>query len=261
MSYSACRSGKTKLVQSVCNSIISSSNGLFMSRKFEATSSSPLSVVLSVFDDLCMLITSKNSETEQQHIYEQLAEEFGDSLYLLVRTVPNVVRLAPSLSDASSIINEAAAESEVNFFSLCNIIQRFIRTVSSISPPVVIFLDDLQWADAVSLGLMHTLLSDNASSLFFVGTYRDNEVSPAHIIFGFCDWLSKFSVPLNMIKISGVALDDVNSMVSEVLGMLPRGCRLLSEMVFLKTKGNPFFVQTFVRSLGKQNPANHYPVQ
>ena len=248
-------------MQSVFDSVISSSNGVFISQKFEATSSSPLSVVLSAFDDLCMLLTSRNSETEQQHIYEQLAEEFGDSLFLLVRTVTNVVRLAPSLSHASSVINEAATESEVNFFSLCNIIQRFMRIVSNISPPVVIFLDDLQWADAVSFGLIHTLLSDTASSLFFVGTYRDNEVSPAHIIFGFRHWLSNFNVPLNMIKITGVALDDVNSMVSDVLGVLPRICRSLSKMVFLKTKGNPFFVQTFVRSLGKQNPANHYPVQ
>ena len=188
--------------------------------------------------------------TERHHIYEQLAAEFGDSLYLLVRAVPNVVRLAPSLSHASSIINDAAEDCEVNFFSLCNIIQRFIRIVSRSSSPVLIFLDDLQWADAVSLGLIHTLLSDNASSVFILGTYRDNEVSPTHIIFGFCDWLSKFNVPLSMIKIGGVALDDVNSMVSDALGMFPRICRSLSEVVFLKTKGNPFFVQTFITSLG-----------
>ena len=46
--------------------------------------------------------------------------------------------------------------------------------------PLVIFLDDLQWADLASLDLMKVLFSDSHPYLLFIAAYRDNEVSPRH---------------------------------------------------------------------------------
>ena len=246
------RSGKSRLVQSVSASV-AGHDGLIISKKFEAPPSNPLDVVLSAFDDLCVLLESRCDEAKRHDIYEQIASEFGRSLYLLVRVVPNVIRLSSSQTQAISVISDAVNESDVNFFSLCNTIQRLMMIVSSACPPVTIILDDLQWADAVSLGLINTVLSDSSSSVFFVGTYRDNEVKPTHIMFGFCEWLSKFNVPVNTINIDGIGLDEVNDIVSEALGILPRFCQSLSQIVYRKTKGNPFFVQTFLQSLGKLN--------
>ena len=103
----------------------------------------------------------------------------------------------------------------------------------------------MQWADPVSLGLVHTVLADRkgASCVFFVGSYRDNEVKPDHIIFGFYEKLSAFDVPLSTLHLDGIPEDDVNAMISGALGMFPRLCRSLSQLVFRKTNGNPFFVQ------------------
>jgi predicted ATPase len=85
--------------------------------------------------------------------------------------------------------------------------------------------------------------------MFFVGSYRDNEVKPTHILFGFCDQLSSFEVPLTTIHLDGMPEKEMNLMISGALGMFPRLCRSLSQVVFRKTGGNPFFVQTFLRSL------------
>ena len=103
----------------------------------------------------------------------------------------------------------------------------------------------MQWADPVSLGLVHTVLADRkgASCVFFVGSYRDNEVKPDHIIFGFYEKLSAFDVPLSTLHLDGIPEDDINAMISGTLGMFPRLCRSLSQLVFRKTNGNPFFVQ------------------
>ena len=45
----------------------------------------------------------------------------------------------------------------------------------------MIFLDDLQWIDAATLKLIELILLDEQTqSLFLIGAYRDNEVTPTH---------------------------------------------------------------------------------
>ena len=126
---------------------------------------------------------------------------------------------------------------------------RLIAAIGDAKRPLVLVFDDMQWADSVSLGLIHTVLSDPDNSILCVGTYRDNEVPPSHILFGFCGWLLKFNVPLTNLKIQGLGERDVNFMVSYCLGIFPRLCESLSRVVERKTKGNPFFIQTFLSSL------------
>ncbi|KAL7478293.1 hypothetical protein ACHAW6_004062, partial [Cyclotella cf. meneghiniana] len=243
-------SGKTRLVRSVCDSVIAA-NGMLVNGKFEETSTDQLSIVLSAFDDICILLAGSNSTERSQEIWQLLHSEFGASFHLLVRTLPHVLRLSPSSWAAFSCDYDVNSGGEVNFFSLCDIIKRFMRVVSSSSCPVMLFLDDVQWADQVSLGLVYSVLSEinNASCMLFVGSYRDNEVSQNHILYEFYDRLSAFHVPLSTIHLDGVTEDETNSMVADALGMLPRMCRSISQVVFRKTKGNPFFVQTFLRSL------------
>jgi predicted ATPase len=120
-------------------------------------------------------------------------------------------------------------------------------------------LDDLQWSDSVSLGLVHTVLSDRkgASCVFFLGSYRDNEVHQHHILHGFHSWLSTFDVPSSTIHLDGISQENVLSLISDSLGMLPRLCLSLSQVIYRKTGGNPLFVQTFLRSLGEYHTFEH----
>ena len=229
-------------------------NGLLLTKKFEEHSTNQLSLVLSSFNDACALLAEESSDTD--YLWRKLLSEFGTNFYKLVQILPNVIRLAPTPEAAQSTSRLAQGiinGGDVNFFSLCDIIKRFMRAISISSRPFVLFLDDLQWADSVSLGLVHTVLSDikGSSCMFFIGGYREYELSENHVLHGFFQWLSNFNVPLNTVHLDGMSEEDVNSLVSDTLGMLPRLCQRLSQIVFRKTKGNPFFVATFLRSLGK----------
>ena len=60
-------------------------------------------------------------------------------------------------------------------------LQRFVGVCARKEHPLVLFLDDLQWADPASLQLLEqlaTLAGD--AHLLLIGAYRDNEVGPAH---------------------------------------------------------------------------------
>ena len=56
--------------------------------------------------------------------------------------------------------------------------------------PLVLFLDDLQWADAHSLELLESIALDDAdAALLVIGAYRDNEVDAQHPLTGLLEQL------------------------------------------------------------------------
>jgi hypothetical protein len=67
---------------------VKAAGGVVISKKFDETSVSPLSIVLSAFNDLCLLIGEKQSLEENQLLYEKLQAEFGAHFFLLARTLP-----------------------------------------------------------------------------------------------------------------------------------------------------------------------------
>jgi predicted ATPase len=108
----------------------------------------------------------------------------------------------------------------------------------------------MQWADNTALDVIHTILSDTMGScMFFVGTYRDNEVQIGHDIFDLMGRLEISNVPTTKTSLTGLNQDDLNTMISDALCLYPRICKSLSDIVFQKTKGNPFFVLEFMQSL------------
>ena len=115
---------------------------------------------------------------------------------------------------------------------------------------IQLFLDDLQWADVTALDTVHTFLSDTMGScMLFVGTYRDNEVEAGHAVFDLMDNLEISNVSTNKVNLTGLDQENVNEMVSDALCLYPRITKSLSDIVFQKTKGNPFFVLQFMQSL------------
>jgi len=242
------RCGKTRLVHSMIESV-NIDGGFAVTQKFdEMQSSSPLTVVLSTFNELCLLVAQRSSKTCLMEIYDKLLCAIGTTnLAFLARILPNAIDLLPShVTFALSNI-----QAGINFNSLCFTIQQLLRVISSPSRTVLLFLDDLQWADAMSLKLIQSIISDvkGFSSMLFVGGFRENEVEHGHVLLEFFDTLSTSEVMPSMLSLSGIGPSDVNSMISDTLGIFPRLCKGLSDVVFRKTNGNPFFTLEFLHSL------------
>ena len=110
---------------------------------------------------------------------------------------------------------------------------------------------DLQWCHSSAFAAIEGLLGDasGSSCCFFVGSYRSNEVAGDHAIFRLANNLLSVRIPVTTLSLKGLGLTHLNDMVSDALGTFPRVCKPLSDIVFQKTKGNPFFVLEFMRSL------------
>jgi class 3 adenylate cyclase len=116
--------------------------------------------------------------------------------------------------------------------------------------PVVLVLDDLQWADTGSPQLLrHLMSSDQKMRLLVVGTYRDNELSCAHPLLDTLGALRRHD-GVSRIELRG--FDDagvVDFLEASGGRMLDDAGTGLALAVYRETDGNPFFVSEVLRHL------------
>ena len=240
-------SGKSKLVDSLTDRV-GANGGYILKHKFDQISNRTILGILAVFNDLWMLVNEMSSSQEIIVIYNDLVEVFGPELLMLARLLPNIKAFVQELKLNTHDYEQESAN-QMNLQSICFTLQHFVRAVSSAAHPVVLFLDDLQWCDKSALTVVQSLLCDALSRIFFVGTYRSNEVADDHELFRFAERLKSSGVDTTMLSLEGLIPNDLNAMISEVLCVLPRISEPLSDIVFRKTEGNPFFVLEFLQSL------------
>lgn len=120
-------------------------------------------------------------------------------------------------------------------------IRRLMKAICS-HLRVLIFIDDLQWADDASLDLLLSLQTDDEiSSLLLVGAYRDNEVTDGHpLTIRLCE-AEKLGSAITTIELKNLDCKTVQSLVAEVLRMEDDTDKVstLSTTIHKKTEGNP----------------------
>lgn len=138
------------------------------------------------------------------------------------------------------------ADPDTARFRLFEAFATFLRGLAA-HRPLVVVLDDLQWADVASLDLLSFLgprISD--TSLVVVGTYRPAEVGGDHPLSNTLAALARHQV-VGRVGLSGLTEADVGTLVSATTGV-HAGPELVAT-VHARTGGNPFFVGELTRLL------------
>ncbi|HEY9710860.1 MAG TPA: AAA family ATPase, partial [Oculatellaceae cyanobacterium] len=142
-----------------------------------------------------------------------------------------------------------------NRFNL--VFQNFIKAICKPEHPLVLFIDDLQWADGASLKLLRTIMSDvNIQYLLIIGAYRDNEVDATHPLMMALEDIKKEQGIVSFIQLGNLRSQDVNALITEALNCQPTLAQALTDLVFSKTQGNAFFTTEFLKSLNAEGLLN-----
>ena len=166
----------------------------------------------------------------------------GSELFRLVPTLASRLRdLPPS----------KATDSDTERFLLFAAVVGLLGTMSK-EQPVVLVLDDLQWADKGSLLLLrHLAAAEQAMRVLILGTYRDSELSQSHPL---TDTLAALHRQRGVSRIELAGLDDngVVALLEAAAGQnLDAAGVGLAHAVFRETDGNPFFVTEMLRHLSE----------
>ena len=235
--------GKSALVQEIYKPI-TERRGYFISGKFDQFGRNiPYSAIVSAFSDLVrQLLTETEASLSQWR--EKLLTAFGANAQVIIDVIPEVELI---VGKQPAVPELAPAESQ-NRFNL--VFQNFIRVFTQLEHPLVMFIDDLQWADVASLKLIKFLMTapDN-QYLFLIGAYRDNQVSEVHPLMLAVDEIRQAGLRVDRIFLSPLDLSNVNQLISDTLNSPPDKTISLAELVLFKTGGNPFFMNEFLKSL------------
>jgi predicted ATPase len=111
--------------------------------------------LIEAFKELVIQVNSKSME-EQKRMKEKLIEALGDVAQLIVLLVPQLERLIGKQQE----VEELAPEQAKN--RLMATIVRFLRVFTDTSGcSLVLFIDDIQWADGLSMAVMSKVLNES----------------------------------------------------------------------------------------------------
>jgi len=122
--------------------------------------------------------------------------------------------------------------------------------------PLVLFIDDLQWADEASLELVTSLvLNKTMQHLLFIGTFRSNEVDETTPALKRMKEIED-GVPAGIVthmEITGLLPKDIAQFVADSIGRDVEDVGPLSDLIYKKTLGNIFFVRHALEELVRRN--------
>lgn len=161
-------------------------------------------------------------------------------------TLPNGQALSDRLEEAQATPttddpDEVQNQREALFDDLADILRE-----TSLSQPVVLFIDNLQWADKGSLELFEylaTSIDELVYPVAFIGTYRSPEVAAAesHPLAEAIDRMEQRDSFLE-INVDPLERGDVRGLLTGVIGK-KRLSEDFIDLVYEQTGGNPLFVR------------------
>ncbi|MDD9944150.1 MAG: AAA family ATPase [Myxococcales bacterium] len=130
------------------------------------------------------------------------------------------------------------------------VLRAFLRSLCTADHPVILFLDDLQWADEASLDALKLLLSDHdLGYLLVVGAYREGSVDDSHPLRGALAGLERGGARVKSLALDALQAAHIAQLLAPALDRPPDEVAELAQLVFTKTDGNPFFVRQFISEL------------
>ncbi|MEK3912843.1 AAA family ATPase [Paenibacillus sp. FSL H7-0331] len=186
----------------------------------------------------------------------RLATDLGLSASIIAELIPEAT---PLLGELTPVEILQPAEAVIRFRWLFS---AFLQIFADTEHPLVMFLDDLQWADPATLDILREWMQDSTLQGFMlIGTHRVesnsivNEDGEEHVAV----WLKQFLLQsmedtkrLKFITMGPLPFTQVNLWVASVLGGELERSRRLAKLLYQKTGGNPLYLHRLLDSLYRE---------
>ncbi|MCE7062212.1 hybrid sensor histidine kinase/response regulator [Dyadobacter sp. CY343] len=231
--------GKSSLIRALQKRV--EPRALFITGKFDQyLQNVPFEAIIQAFKELICKISHQDATYWKAQILDAVGQ-FGQ---IIVDVIPDLEKMIGKQPAVETLTPIEAQNRFVNVFT------GFINVFTKKEHPLVIFLDDLHWADPSSLRfLSRVTYSVEGSNLFITGTYRDNELSEKHPLRTALKELDTADSNLSQLTLYPLQPADITALISDTFSCPPKVAAQLADMVFTRTLGNPFFVSETLKDL------------
>ena len=234
--------GKSSLIQGL-RPLVSGCGGYLISGKFDAYRDVPYSGLSAAFESLAHQILAE-SEERLEHWRTAWRESLGELTSVIVEWVPDFVMIVGECARAPRL---GPRETQAR---LAYAVQRMLQGCATREHPLLLFLDDVQWADSSSISLIEHALSGLAkASLLIVLSHRDDTGADLAPLQQLTERLEKRALDVEHLNVPPLDAAAIVQILSDVLQKAPDAVRSLAERVALKTCGSPLLVEQFVLHL------------
>jgi tRNA A-37 threonylcarbamoyl transferase component Bud32 len=235
--------GKTALVREV-HKPMTSRRGYFAAGKFDQFQKNlPYSAITQAFNEFCRYLLMESAET-LANWQTKILNAVGNNGQIIIDVIPDL-ELVIGTQAAVAKVGPSEAQNRFNLFFL-----NFVKALCDKEHPFILFIDDLQWVDSASLGLLKSMmLDDEMRHLLIIGAYRDNEVDSSHPFIMLVSELQKANATINTIFLANLLKEDVNQLLQESLKCKTALTQPLTDLIYQKTQGNAFFTHQFLQTL------------
>ncbi len=235
--------GKTALIDYFDNIDLIGSR-VFVKGKYSKNNQNiAYSAIIQAFRMVVKRIISSN-ESSILSWKEKIISELSKNIKIIIDLIPELEIIIGSPVNPI-ILNQSEAENRFLFT-----LKKFITIFCTREEPLVLFLDDLQWADNASIDFLYQLAIDSEiTNLIIIASYRENELDNIHKLHRNLQKIKKKGVILKEIHLDPLPNETVKQLIFDTIYPLAGNVDELLFVIHQKTYGNPLFVRQFLRML------------
>ena len=240
--------GKSVLSQELYKEA-SVNNGLFLSGSFDVLDrQTPHLAFIKAFRQFTDWLLAETTQV-QDHWAKKLNRDLKGLGQIIIDMAPNLKHILPpqpTLVELNGYENQQRIQFTIN---------AFLQSLASEDTPLVLFLDDYQWANDASIELLKSLFNNySLTHLMVLVAYRDNETTEFHPFTRAINSIKKNNRDEDYLIIQDLNLKpltqkDVGALIADTLKLESLEVAGLTELIYSKTKGNPFSINKFLESL------------
>jgi serine/threonine protein kinase len=233
--------------------------------KFNKDDKTPYSAIQKSMRQLMAHANTEWGADEKLEIRNRISFAFDESgIAAICQFIPE---FAPLLDRTEEWIEKTLKSVSAEKF-LSTIVKMFRLMTGGDDQPLIMVLDDMQWADQASLSMLARLMSTSGddskgdkghvlppANIVLIAGYRDNEVDDKHVLNRL--FRSKLDAShITPIALGTLALKDVAEMIEETFPTFDRKkVDSLAAVVMDKSYGVPFFIHQFLQNMTSRTGA------
>jgi diguanylate cyclase (GGDEF)-like protein len=239
--------GKSVLIDEL-RSVVAEMGGWFVQGKFDQYQKGESADGVAQAMGALMRLLLAEPEDRLAVLRTRIADDVGADREVLAAAMPEFCMLLGMAPGDVATVDDQVMRSRLFPAGVA-----LLRAVASPEHPLVIVVDDLQWAGEVPIGFVNAVLvEEDLPGVLLVGAYRDREVDASHPLSAVMARWERIGVAPTNLRLANLAPTQLRTLIARMLRLAPGPAADLADAIGIRTGGNPYDTVELVNALRRE---------